>query len=127
MKNFIEKFKTFTENLKTLDKKLVQWERKHTFLSRLIKVFFFTLRSFLIGSIICIIVDTATSDAFTIGQIIGCSFVVYFFLGEPLDYLMYTDDVLDNHLQRIESLEEKTDLLKSQQDSIEKWYTNDDL
>lgn len=127
MKNFIEKFKTFIEKLKTFDKKLVQWERKYTFLARLIKVFFFTVRSFLIGSIICLFVDSVTSDTFTIGQIIGCSFVVYFFLGEPLDNLIYTDDVLDNHLQRIESLEEKTDLLETQQDCIEKWYLNDDL
>lgn len=119
MKKLIEKIKQF-------DKKIVEFERKHTFISRMIKVFLFSFQSFLIGSIIALFVDVITPNTFTLGQIIGCIFVVYSFVGYP-SYIFWYDEVLDHYLQRIEQLEEKTDLLETQQDCIEKWYLNDDL
>ena len=120
MKKLIEKLKSYNE-------KFIQWERKHPFISHLLKVILFIIRAFAISSLIYICVDSIYTESLSISTLIAFAFLVYFFIGEPIDNRIYTEDVLENHLQRIERLEEKTDLLESQQDCIEKWYLNDDL
>lgn len=119
--------KKLIEKLKSYDDKLIIWERNHPFISHLLKVILFIIRAFLISALIYMCIDSIYSDTLSISILIGFAFLVYFFLGDPIDNLIYTEDVLENHLQRIERLEEKTDLLESQQDCIEQWYLKDEL